>query len=269
MTKLSAAQIAQYAAAAGFKGTALRNAVAVALAESGGDTRAVGVNSDKWRSRDRGLWQINSHWHPDVTDALAFNPATAARAAYRISSGGTNWSPWSVWKNGAAQTQMARAQIGVNQAAAGGVVGADFVLPGPIPDVPLPGPDFGPFKTPADILGAVGNPLEAAKTALTLAIKTGAWISDPHNWLRIALVSGGSIGILIALGMIGRSGAAGDTLEALGNAPGKALSQAGALGSLVATKGKAGTAAAAAGTATAVKSATDTAKTAATAVATK
>lgn len=257
MTKLSAAQIAQYAAGAGFKGDALRNAVAVALAESGGETTAVGVNSDKWRSRDRGLWQINSHWHPEVTDALAFNPATCARAAYRISSGGTNWSPWSTWKNGAAQTQMARAQIGVNQAAGSGAVPADFVLPGPLPDIPLPGPDFGPFKTPADILGAVGNPLEAAKTALTLAIKTGAWIADPHNWLRIALVSGGSVGILIALGMIGRSGAAGDTIEGLAEAPGKALSQAGALGAMFVTKGKAGTAAAAtAGTVATAKTAT-------------
>lgn len=253
MTTLTPAQIATVAAGAGFRGTALRNAVAVALAESGGRTDAVGVNSDRWRSRDRGLWQINDHWHPEVSDALAFNPVTCARAAYRISAGGTNWSPWSTWKNGAAQTQMAKAQIGVNQAAGGGgVVGADFITPGPIPDIPLPGDDFG-F---GDVGGAIGDvvttPLEAAKTMITLAIKTGAWLSDPHNWQRVALVSGGSVAVLIALGMIGRSGAAGDTAKAIADAPAKLIGQAGAVGktavSLVGTKGV-GSAGKAAGTA--------------------
>eukprot|EP00942_MAST-04A_sp_MAST-4A-sp1_P011711 g11711.t1 len=37
-------------------------AVAVAWAESRGDTKARGQNSNSY---DRGLWQINSYWHRD------------------------------------------------------------------------------------------------------------------------------------------------------------------------------------------------------------
>lgn len=217
-TRLTAGQIAGYAYAAGFRGTALRNAVAVALAESGGNPAAVGTNSDQWRSRDRGLWQINSHWHPEVSDAAAFNPATAAVAAYRISSHGTSWSAWSTWKNGAAQTQMGVATIGVTQAQ-----NADFKLPGPIPDIPLPGPDFGPFVGPETLLKGLKTEIDIWKAGIGMAVKAGVWLSDSHNWLRVAMVAGGSVGVLLALEMIGKSGAAGEAGSTVAAIPGKAL----------------------------------------------
>ena len=59
-------------------------AVAVAWAESRGDTKAKGYNSN---SVDRGLWQINNYWHRDVSDSCAFDAACNAKAAVRISSG--------------------------------------------------------------------------------------------------------------------------------------------------------------------------------------
>lgn len=68
-------------------------AAAIAWAESHGDTHARGVNSDG--SVDRGLFQINSKAHPEVTDAVAYSAHGAAVAAYAISKGGTDWSPWS------------------------------------------------------------------------------------------------------------------------------------------------------------------------------
>jgi len=70
-------------------------AAAVAQAESGGNPGASNKNSDG--SIDRGLWQINS-----VHGSLSvFDPAANARAAIKISSNGTNWSPWVTYNTGA------------------------------------------------------------------------------------------------------------------------------------------------------------------------
>lgn len=83
---------------AGFSDNTAPLAAAVAMAESGGNPAARNVNVDG--SVDRGLFQINARWHPEVSDACAFNPECAARAAYRISNQGTNWNQWSAYKNG-------------------------------------------------------------------------------------------------------------------------------------------------------------------------
>ncbi|WP_225850221.1 carbohydrate-binding protein [Streptomyces sp. HPF1205] len=112
-THETALQIARTAAAHGFTGDGLVVSVAVALAESSGWTRAVLVDPDC--SRDRGLWQINSYWHAEVSDAQAFDPDSAARAAYRISSSGTDWTPWTTYLSGAYRTHMAAAQQAVDQ----------------------------------------------------------------------------------------------------------------------------------------------------------
>lgn len=79
---------------AGFRGAQIDKIVAIAHQESGYNPAARNVNSDQWSSVDRGLFQINNHWHPDVPDACAYNPVCAARAAYRISSSGTDFGAW-------------------------------------------------------------------------------------------------------------------------------------------------------------------------------
>ncbi|HXM54533.1 MAG TPA: peptidoglycan DD-metalloendopeptidase family protein [Candidatus Dormibacteraeota bacterium] len=94
-------------------------AAAIALAESGGDPTAVGVNSDQWRSRDRGLWQINDHWHPEVSDACAFDPGCSARAAYAISNGWTDFSAWATFQSGAYQRFMPSTATAEQQPPAG------------------------------------------------------------------------------------------------------------------------------------------------------
>ena len=96
-----------------FTGTALYIAIAVCLAESAGNPNAVNTYHNTPPSRDRGLWQINSYWHPEVSDAAAFNPQSNAAAAYRISSHGTNWKPWSTYNSGSYRQFMARAQAAV------------------------------------------------------------------------------------------------------------------------------------------------------------
>jgi len=52
-------------------------------------------------SEDRGLWQINSYYHSNVSDACAFTGQCNADAAWSISTGGSNWSPWTTYTSGA------------------------------------------------------------------------------------------------------------------------------------------------------------------------
>lgn len=111
----SAGQLAKLAKDAGFTGQGLINAVAVALAESSGFTRALLVNENC--TRDRGLWQINDYWHPEVGEQQAFDPVQNAKAAYEISSQGAAWDQWSTWENGAYKDYLSVAEQAVNNPA--------------------------------------------------------------------------------------------------------------------------------------------------------
>lgn len=75
-------------------------AAAVALAESGGDPNSTNVNQGGSApgSVDRGLWQINSQYHPAES---TYDPMANARGAVTISQNGTNWRPWcTAWSDG-------------------------------------------------------------------------------------------------------------------------------------------------------------------------
>jgi hypothetical protein len=100
-TQLTDARVAEVCRAAGFTGNGLTTAVAVALAESGGDYMAVNTAGNTPPSRDRGLFQINDHWHAEVTDAQAFDPEAAAKVAFTISRGGDIWHEWAAFRSGA------------------------------------------------------------------------------------------------------------------------------------------------------------------------
>jgi hypothetical protein len=103
---LTPERIARYAYAAGFRGMALTRAVAVALAESGGRP---GAHNDNPPDDSYGLWQINMlgglgperrHSFHLASNAALLDPAVNARAAYAISSHGTDFRPWSVFLHG-------------------------------------------------------------------------------------------------------------------------------------------------------------------------
>lgn len=99
------ATLYEAAAAAGFVGDSLHRAVATALAESPG--ARVGRWSDQNMNGEKsiGPWQINLDAHaanvPGTSLAAKIawlsDPYNAAQMAFRISSGGTDFSPWSVW----------------------------------------------------------------------------------------------------------------------------------------------------------------------------
>ena len=65
-------------------------AVRVAKCESGLNPAAKNINSDN--SIDRGLFQWNSRWHPEITSAMAFDPEISTRKfCNAVNSGNIYW----------------------------------------------------------------------------------------------------------------------------------------------------------------------------------
>src|SRR6266508_307814 len=97
MPRYTAEQIYAFARQAGFDPDEAATMTAIALAESGGDSRShatVGEDS-------RGLWQINVRAHPDLGASMdLYDPLQNARAAYQVSHGGGDVSPWTVTHGG-------------------------------------------------------------------------------------------------------------------------------------------------------------------------
>src|SRR6266498_2701610 len=132
------AGLAVAAAQAGFTGQGLRLAVAVGLAESGGNPAARGPNPPTpgcpAGSTDRGAWQLNNCYHPEVADACADQLACAAEATYRISAAGSDWRAWTTYTSGAYQAKLgaadqALATLAIPSAAGG--VPPGYGTPGP------------------------------------------------------------------------------------------------------------------------------------------
>jgi cell wall-associated NlpC family hydrolase len=99
---------------AGFHGHGLDMAVAIATAESGGHPMSHNTNAGTG-DNSYGLFQINmlgslgparlAEYHLSSNNEL-FDPLTNAKVAYRMSDGGTNWTPWSTFKSGAYQQYL-------------------------------------------------------------------------------------------------------------------------------------------------------------------
>ncbi|MFJ6675615.1 type VII secretion target [Actinosynnema sp. NPDC091369] len=126
MSKLSPEQIARHAHDAGFRGQDLTIAVAVALAESGGDPRAHNATPP---DNSYGLWQINMLGAMGParrrefgleSNRELFDPAENARAANKISGDGRSWTPWSTYTNGAYKRHLDEARRGVEAMKRGG-----------------------------------------------------------------------------------------------------------------------------------------------------
>lgn len=124
MSTLNANQIAQHAYRAGFRGEALTTAVAVALAESGGNAHA---HNGRPPDDSYGLWQVNMlggmgperrHQFRLRSDDQLFDPDTNAKAAYAISSHGRSFGPWSTYTDGAYRKHLAEARKAAHKASA-------------------------------------------------------------------------------------------------------------------------------------------------------
>jgi hypothetical protein len=116
--KLSAKEIATVARNAGFDGSFLSTAVAIALAESGGNVLAYNAELQAGTPQTRGsygLWQIYRHAHPEFDGWNLNDPQVNANAAYSIfKAAGFSFRPWSTYKNGSYSAHLGAAETGVN-----------------------------------------------------------------------------------------------------------------------------------------------------------
>lgn len=131
---------------AGFRGEKLAEAAAIAKAESGLNTEAVGdvalagrkaANGKTW-GPSVGLWQIrtlveDSGTGSDRDRKTLVDPGRQARGAYNISSGGTNWKPWSVFTSGAFQRHLAEARAAASDRTTRGGSGSVASAPAAAP----------------------------------------------------------------------------------------------------------------------------------------
>lgn len=93
-------------------------AVAIALAESSGETYATNHYTENGKTYTvGGLWQLSTI-HPQVTFPAAYVPLVNARLAYDIFKE-QGWAAWATYTSGAYQQFMPRAQAAWNNASSG------------------------------------------------------------------------------------------------------------------------------------------------------
>lgn len=93
---------------AGFAGPNLREAWAIAMRESGGDT-TVGPGHPAYNGEDLGLFQINAEAfgaQPWFDRKRLLDGAYNASIAYRLSGGGQDWRPWGLTGEGRVDASM-------------------------------------------------------------------------------------------------------------------------------------------------------------------
>ncbi len=116
----SVVNIATVAQNAGFTGDDLVMAVAIALAESGGNAHAYNPETAAGAPTGKGsfgLWQIYLHAHPEYEGVDLYDPQANANAAFAIyANAGHAFSPWSTFKNGAYTAQLTRAAADISSA---------------------------------------------------------------------------------------------------------------------------------------------------------
>lgn len=175
--------IARAAGAAGFPRDQLATAVAVALAESGGDATVTNTNIDG--TIDHGLWQINSVHAGDLAAGNWRDPASNARMAFAVwSRADRQWTPWTAWRNGQHLPRMAEASAAV----------AAITQGGNNPWIP----DF--IERPAD---AAGEAIDAGRDTAARVNQALQVLTDRDFWVRVAMVAvGGSLLVVAVVGLL-------------------------------------------------------------------
>lgn len=185
MTVLDAVAVGRYAAGAGWTGDNLVIAIAVAHAESSFDTQD---HNSTPPDDSYGLWQINmiGSMGPQrraqyglKANTDLYEPATNARVAHAIQSGGSGWNQWTTYTSGAYQTYM----NGAKQA----VQGVDL-------NNQLDATLSGGLTAGGS---GIASGLESTGQLYTQIGKVFEWLATPSNWLR-AIEIGLGAALLIA-----------------------------------------------------------------------
>lgn len=184
-TPATPSQLALWCQQVGIPQDQIPTAVAIALAESGGKSTAVGgPNSDG--SYDLGYWQINNKAHPGLLAQYPswWEAASNARMMASVSGGGRNWKPWTTYTSNKYKDFLPAATQGAEQPATGSQQGeTDTIL----------------FGKAIEFFGTLTDAIVSVAQAV---FKTAVWLADPHNWGRIIVVGVGGalvIGALVVL----------------------------------------------------------------------
>ena len=158
MATLTADQIRAVAAAVlpGASSHTLDIAVAIALAESRGNTAAISPTNDY------GLWQINAPSWPGFSKASLLTVSGNARAMAHVSQGGTNWNPWVTFGSKYRDFMPGGAQAAAYGITAGGAT-ATTGLP-----------------SPGDVIDAAGDAAGAV---------AGAWVEPLVSRAAVAVLA--------------------------------------------------------------------------------
>lgn len=189
-----------------FPPEARATAVAIAWHESRGNPAALNdKNNTPAGSRDRGLWQINDHWNPSVTDACAFDPeCSTAYAAQLYKSSG--WKPWATFKRGAYRPFLEQAEAAVEQAggAAAGVGATSSASVKDMGTIPAGVDENGGwipgFPDPGDVIDVATGAVDTVTNAFGFIGKAFAVLTSGDFWKRAGLGLGGLA--LVGLGIV-------------------------------------------------------------------
>lgn len=173
---ISDAEAAQFFAQAGFSGEALVTMLATAIGESGLDPDVMGdttITTSKW-GPSAGLAQIRSlreqtgtgGWR-DISHLT--DPSFNARAAWSISNGGTNFTPWTVYKTGKWKSNLDRARAAVAQLGSGAVAKTGGVVASTRPDLLDPA-DLG-LDDPAGVSQEIAEMILAQRSGTPDVLK--------------------------------------------------------------------------------------------------
>lgn len=179
---------------------ALTTAVAIAGGESGWNPDAEGdttITDATW-GPSIGIWQVRSLWGQQGTGATRdpdrlHDPAFNAASMVEISSGGTNWQPWSVYTSGAWRSYLPEARAAVDSVLGAVDTGGTAALAsftGGITDIA--------GKVIDGAIGAIpgGPAVESAASVGRDAIGLLSKLANPKLWRRIGV---GALGVLVAV----------------------------------------------------------------------
>jgi Lysozyme like domain len=105
------ATLADLAANAGFTGSDIAVAAAIAQAESGGNSQSynpelAAKGGTPQGKGSFGLWQIYLRDHPEFAGWNLYDPQTNANAAYAVYQAARSFSPWTTFRSGAYQRYL-------------------------------------------------------------------------------------------------------------------------------------------------------------------
>lgn len=182
MAKLTPQQIAGVAKAAGFPDSELATAVAVALAESGGNPEAVNT-ANRNGSVDHGLFQINTVHGPLLSQGNKYNALDNARMAFTVwKRSGGSWKPWATYNSGRYLAFKPQGTLGA----------AAPVLPGAVAGATGGGTAGAPVAT-------AGGPTATAASTSSGVLDLLSGLVSGGLWTRLGAFVLGSVLLMMSL----------------------------------------------------------------------